>query len=109
MRFSRLAWIGISAFVAAAASREAVRSCPFCSAPSLTLSEQVAQSDAVALVQWLEGEMPKDQEPGKTVYEIVQSVKAPAGTIKKSDRVTLARYRAGKSGDLFLLMGTRGV
>ncbi len=34
-------------------------------------------------------------------------VKAPKESVAKGDRVTLARYRAGKKGDLFLLMGTK--
>ena len=81
--------------------------CPFCSAPSQTMAEQVAQADGVCLVEWTGGTQPADQDPGKSTYEILQIVKAPKDSIAKGDRVTLSRYRASKKGDLFLLMGTR--
>lgn len=87
-------------------------SCPFCSAPSLTLAEQVAQSDAVALVQWAGGTKADEKSPGTTIYQVVQVVKQPAGNkaaaVAKGDKIELTRYRAGKPGDLFLLMGTLG-
>ncbi len=146
--------------------------CPFCSAPSQTLGEQVAQADAVVLAQWVEGTRPENETAGSSTYEIVQVAKQPpavppnarpagAGNASASaatgsssetgakplevsigtetvtagvgdipdlapkaaaastaaasepidlhqgDRIVLARFRAGKKGDLFLLMGTR--
>jgi hypothetical protein len=81
--------------------------CPFCSAPSQTLAEQVAQADGVCLVQFVKGEPAKDQDPGTSSYEVLQVVKSPKDSLKKGDRVNLPRYRAGKAGDLFLVMGTR--
>jgi hypothetical protein len=81
--------------------------CPFCSAPSQTLAEQVAQADAVCLVQYVKGEAAKDQDPGTSTYEVVQAVKSPKDSVKKGDHVNLARFRPGKPGDLFLVMGTR--
>lgn len=83
-----------------------VHACPFCSAPSLTLSEQLAQSDAVALVQWVKGTRPKGQTPGSTTFEIVRLEKNPSNVLEKSQRITLNRYRAGDPGELFLLTGT---
>ena len=56
--------------------------CPFCSAPSLTLSEQLAQSDAAVLVQWAGGKKAEQKKPGNTTYEIVQVVKGPQGALK---------------------------
>lgn len=82
--------------------------CPFCSAPSLTLTEQVAQSDAVALVQWVKGTKPDEDQPGSTTYKIVSLLKGPKDEFKKGDKVTLVRYRVGEPGDLFVLMGTQG-
>ncbi len=82
--------------------------CPFCSAPSLTLSEQVAQSDAVILVKWVSSRKTEDQKPGSTTYQIEQVVRGPKTLLKKGGQITLVRYRTGKKGDLFLLMGTRG-
>jgi hypothetical protein len=81
--------------------------CPFCSAPSQTLAEQVAQADAVTLVAWTGGTPANDQDPGKSTYEVLQIVKSPKDSVVKGDEVALARYRASKKGDLFLLMGTK--
>ncbi len=83
-------------------------SCPFCSAPSLTLAEQLAQADAAVLVQWVEGKKPTEKSAGSTVYEIKQIVRNHKSTLKVSDRITLPRYRASKVGDLFMLMGSKG-
>jgi hypothetical protein len=84
-----------------------VLACPFCSAPSQTLAEQVAQADGVCLVQFVKGEPARDQDPGTSTYEVLQVVKSPNNSVKKGDHINLARYRAGKAGDLFLVMGTR--
>jgi hypothetical protein len=81
--------------------------CPFCSAPSLTLSEQLAQSDAVLLVEWSQGLPAKGKSPGNTDYKVSKIAKAPAGALKVGDQVKLVRYRAAKKGDLFLLMGSQ--
>ncbi len=85
-----------------------VLSCPFCSAPSLTLAEQLAQADAAVLVQWAEGTKPTEKSAGSTVYEIKQIVRNYKSTLKVGDRITLPRYRASKVGDLFMLMGGKG-
>jgi hypothetical protein len=103
----RSCWLFVAGgFLLAGATVPAV-ACPFCSAPSQTLSEQVAQADGVCLVAWTGGTAATDQDPGKSTYEILQVVKAPKESVAKGDRVTLARYRTGKKGDLFLLMGTK--
>ena len=87
--------------------------CPFCSAPSLTLSEQYAKADAAILGQWISGEMATREKLGSTTYEIVQVARTPfkAGengkAIEKGKQITLERYRAGKKGDLTLLLGSR--
>lgn len=87
----------------------AVTACPFCSAPSLTLTEQLAQSDAAALVHWVDATKGSDANPaGDTTYEVVDVLKGSGDSPKKGQRITLARYRAGQKGDLFLLMGTQG-
>ncbi len=81
--------------------------CPFCSAPSLTLTEQLTQANAAALVKWSGGQPAKDQDPGSTEYEIVEVVHQPAASkLEKGKKVTLARYRAAKVGDLYLLLGS---
>ncbi|MDZ4684434.1 MAG: hypothetical protein SH850_05040 [Planctomycetaceae bacterium] len=83
--------------------------CPFCSAPSLTLTEQLTQSDAAVLAAWSGGTPAKGQEGGSTEYEVVEVVQQPAGgKLAKGAKVSLVRYRAGKQGDQFLLLGTKG-
>lgn len=85
------------------------QSCPFCSAPSLTLTEQLAQSDAAVLAKWSGGKPAKDQDGGSTEYEVLEVVRQPAGSkLQKGSRLTLARFRPGKPEDLFLLLGTKG-
>lgn len=86
----------------------AARSCPFCSAPSLTLAEQMAQADAAVLVQWVGGKKATDKTAGETVYEIRQVVRNYKDELKVEDRITLPRYRESKVGDLFLLVGSKG-
>ncbi len=104
VRFTSLVAAGLLLLAASTARSFA---CPFCSAPSQTLAEQVAQADGVCLVEWTGGTPANDQDPGKSTYEILQVVKTPKESVARGDRVTLARYRASKKGDLFLLMGTR--
>lgn len=83
-------------------------SCPFCSAPSQTLSEQVAQADVVLLVKWLDGKAPNLAFPGSTDFEIVDVVQQPeGGKLEKGKKVELVRYRAAKTGDQFMLFGTK--
>ncbi|MFN0052585.1 MAG: hypothetical protein ACKV0T_10355 [Planctomycetales bacterium] len=86
---------------------DTVRGCPFCSAPSLTLSEQFSKADAAVLVKWVGGEMPKAEQPGSTTYEIVEAPRTPFKSVAKGKKITLERYRAGKKGSLALLFGSR--
>ncbi|MFP6767926.1 MAG: hypothetical protein VB859_07140 [Planctomycetaceae bacterium] len=85
--------------------------CPFCSAPSLTLAEQLSQADAAALVMWVDAKKAREQDgkrlPSKTTYEIRQVVRNARGAVKTGDRVSLSRFRSGKKGDLFLLLGSK--
>lgn len=80
--------------------------CPFCSAPSLTLSEQLTQADAAVLVSWVDGKAPTEKSAGTTTYSIIEISRGPKD-LKKDDKLTVPRYRAGKKGDLFLLFGTK--
>lgn len=83
--------------------------CPFCSAPSLTFSEQVAQADAVLLVKWTGGQMAKDNiSLGTTDFEIIDVTRQPdGGKYEKGGKVQLTRYRPAKVGDEFMLFGTK--
>lgn len=83
--------------------------CPFCSAPSLTLCEQLNMSDAAVLVQWESG-LPADREKaflGSTDYTVLKVVHDSSGALKPGGTVHLDRYRASKAGDMFLLLGTK--
>ncbi|MCA9019109.1 MAG: hypothetical protein KDA74_03135 [Planctomycetaceae bacterium] len=84
-----------------------VSACPFCSAPTLTLAEQLQASQSTALVQWVGGKEadPDEGFAGVTEYEIVRMVNDESSTLKKGERVTLERYRQAGKGDLFLLLG----
>jgi hypothetical protein len=85
-------------------------SCPFCEAPSLTLTEQLNQSDVAALVQWYTSEAPdKDKGfAGATTYEVVEVVHDASKSYEKGARIVLDRDRPAQPGDLFLLLGTKG-
>ena len=84
--------------------------CPFCSAPSMTMAEQLAQADAAVLVKWIGGTPAKLSDAGSTEFEVVEVVnQQAAGKYQKGSKLSLIRYRSGKAGDLFLLLGTVGV
>ena len=73
----------------------AARCCPFCSAPSLTLSEQLTAADAAVLVQWIEGKAPEEKSAGSTTYSIIEVARGPKDKLKKDDKITVPRFRAG--------------
>lgn len=100
--------VAASLAVLVAAYGTPVAACPFCSAPTLTLTEQYAKADAAVLVQWAGGEKPEKEKAGTTVFEVVQVLRDPQKTLEKGKRISLDRYRAGKKGDLSLLMGSKG-
>ena len=105
----RMTWtsglvLAISIFVA----WNSATSCPFCSAPSLTLSEQVSQADAVVLVKWAGGQPAKISDAGSTDFEIAEIVHQPeGGKLVQGGKIALIRYRAAKVGDQFMLFGTK--
>lgn len=94
-------------FVPAPAFGLAMASCPFCSAPSLTLTEQFADSDVVVLVKWKGGKPATDTDRGSSEFEIVEIATNKGVKIDKKEPLTLPRYRAAKEGDLFVLMGSQ--
>ncbi len=89
------------------ATAHSAHCCPFCSAPSLTLTEQLTQADAAVLVQWVDGKPPEEKAAGSTTYMVVEVARGPKDKIKKDEKITVPRFRAGKKGDLFLLTGVK--
>lgn len=87
--------------------------CEFCGPPTLTLSEQLDQADAVVLVKWVSTvkAQPKDEKAGtpaqlaKTTYQIEEIVKNSGDTLKKGAEITIPDYHTGKPGDLAMLFG----
>ncbi len=79
-----------------------ITACPFCSAPSLTLTEQLSQSDVAVLAQWSEAEKGTLEKAGKTVFEIKEIIRqSDKGKLKVGDQITINRHRPGKKGNLF--------
>ncbi len=82
--------------------------CPFCDTPSITFSEQVAQSQAVVLVKWAGAEKPDpfNFEPGSCTYQIVSRYRQNEATPQPGEQVTIPFYQSGKPGDSFWMLGT---
>lgn len=83
--------------------------CPFCSAPQLTLSEQISQTDAAILGEWQEGEKP-DFDAGKTgstTYRVEKIIKAPTGMqLEPGQMIKVKEYHPSEKGSCALLVGT---
>lgn len=102
----RAVFVAVALLIAAIVTPlPAALACPFCGVAQMTLTEQLAQADAAALVQWVGGEKDTEAKPGNTTYQVKQVVKGPK-SLAKDQKVTLDRYRTAKPGDLFFLLGT---
>ena len=105
----RLVTVCLLALVLAVSVSSSSVACPFCSAPSLTLCEQLNMSDAAVLVEWADGK-PADRDKGfagSTQYSILKVVHDSSGNLKVGGKIHIERYRAAKAGDMFLLLGTK--
>lgn len=98
---------GLMALLVSVCIQASLLACPFCSAPSLTLSEQMAQADAVLQIAYQSAVKGEQGEAGQTTYKIVRIVKAPEGLLKEGGTLELPLYRAANQGDLFLLTGSQ--
>jgi hypothetical protein len=101
------AWVVAAAAVIAGPA--VALSCPFCAAPERTLTEQLGEAAAAVLVQWASG-TPANREKetlGETNYRVVEVLRDGGEKIEKGSTIRLDRFRPGKSGDLFLLMGSK--
>lgn len=96
-------------FAIAALAPVPADACPFCSAPSMTLTEQLTGADTAVLVKWVSGKPAKLSDAGSTEFEVVEVVHQDGGgKLKPGSKLDLIRFRTGKPGDLFLLLGTLG-
>ncbi len=89
------------------------RACPFCSAPSLTLTERAALADAVALGRWHSvthapvrpARGMESGTGGQTHYEIVELLRGKG--LRVGQRVSIMRERIASPDEFVLLLGER--
>ncbi len=87
----------------------AVLACPFCSAPQLTLAEQIAQTDAAIIGEWVSGVKPDFDAgtAGSTVYRINKLINSPENPkLKTGQEITVEGYYPGDDGKFVLILGT---
>lgn len=89
-------------------STSVVIACPFCSAPSLTLTQQIDQSDVVVLSSWQSSKRGTADVAGETELVVTDIVKNEGKPLQTGNLIKLARFRSGKEGQLMVLMGTQG-
>ena len=111
-RIAKRLAIGMACALIAASAVE-LRACPFCSAPSLTLSEQAAMADAVVLGRWRSVQRPTKKTAiagnvgsgGHTNYEVAEVLHGKL--VRPQQTIVVPRERTAKRDELFLLLGER--
>ena len=99
---------GLLVLVAVSAAAPVVSACPLCQGPTVTLSEELAKSDAVVLASWIEGEKPSGKTFGNTTFSVVAVARMPKSEkLTKGSTFVEPRFRTGKRGDLWLLFGKK--
>ncbi|MCG6156201.1 hypothetical protein [Rubinisphaera margarita] len=100
---SFVALVGFALFAASA------QACPFCSAPQLTLAEQIAQSDAAVIGEWQSGVAPDFDAgtPGSTTYRIEKIIKSSAAELAVDQTITVKEYFPGEQKQFALLIGNQ--
>ena len=85
----------------------AALACPFCEAPGLTLSDQLAESDVVVLAEWLEADRGGDSEanPAYTRFLVKKALKGP---FAEGKTLKLKGYQSGEVGETLLLTAGGG-
>lgn len=119
-----LAWL-------VAGSATSMLACPFCSAPTLTLSEQIHQTEYVVLAKIADSEPATTTSIGTTTFEVTEVLRPAAQTISTTSdgstrptggkpvrktatvevgtRITLEKARRPVDGMQFVLFGATGV
>ena len=86
-----------------------VKACPFCSAPQLTLAEQMSQTDAAVIAEWVSGTKPDFDAgtAGSTVYRIKNLINSPTNPkLELKQQITVEGYYPGEAGSSVLILGT---
>ena len=80
--------------------------CPFCSAQSQTLSEEIASMDTVVVAKLVEAPNPdaKDEDLGRAMFEVTD-ILVGVPSVKKGDRLETIYFGSAKPGANFLVMG----
>ncbi|MEP3481093.1 MAG: hypothetical protein ABJZ55_17730 [Fuerstiella sp.] len=79
--------------------------CPFCDAPSLTLAEEIDQSEHVLLTKWVGGTDPTDVSGGTAKFEILEVATSEDAAFEVGQTVELPQYLAGDKDAQYLLLG----
>ena len=81
--------------------------CPFCSGASLTLSEQLAKSDAALLGSLVTSKQATEEVAAESKVKIVDVLRDVTKTHEKGAVVSLPRFIEAKTEDKVLLLGTK--
>lgn len=83
--------------------------CPFCDAPSTTLSEQLETSHAAVLARWISTEQtdPNNFSEGETQYLIVDAAGSGKIEFPIGSQFTVPRYQSGRPEDVCLIFATK--
>lgn len=79
--------------------------CPFCDAPSLTLAEEIDQSQHVLLAKWVGGTDPTDVSAGTSKFQILEVATSEDAAFEVGQTIELPQYLAGDQDAQYLLMG----
>ncbi|MEZ6125441.1 MAG: hypothetical protein R3C49_20020 [Planctomycetaceae bacterium] len=79
--------------------------CPFCDAPSLTMSEQVDQSQHLLLGRWLGGDKATPESAGTARFRITEVARSKDDAFTVDQEIQLPQYIAGDEDASYVLMG----
>jgi hypothetical protein len=104
-RKSVVATILMTAAVTALPAVRNALCCPFCSAPTLVMAEELAQCDHLLLGRWKGGEKPADIRAGTAQFEILEVGFSLGARFEKGQTLELPQYIAGIESSQYVLMG----
>ncbi|QDT65340.1 hypothetical protein [Calycomorphotria hydatis] len=106
MKLARLPFLLFAIAITSIGLSTQAQACPFCEAPSLTLTEQLDQSDVVLLGEWISATAPESDGTvaAKTIYRIRKVIK---GDFEEQQLLQLSGYQPGEQGELALLTGVK--